>query len=117
MDDSILFTIKRLLGIQDDYDAFDNEIIYNINSAFMDLYQIGFGSKPFVLEDSSTTWSDAIDNSAFFESTKMYIFQKTKLGFDPPSSSFVLDSIQKQIQETEWRLNMQKEEFEKKGEN
>ena len=112
MDESILITIKHLLGIQEDYDAFDNEIIYNINSAFMDLYQIGFGDKPFVLEDSSATWSDAIENSYFFESSKMYIFQIVKISFDPPTSSFVLDSMQKQLQETEWRLNLQKEEFE-----
>lgn len=113
MDESILNTVKLLLGIQTDYNVFDNEIIYNINSAFMSLYQLGFGERPFVLESVSDTWSEAIQNDTFFESAKMYVYLKTKLGFDPPSSSFVLDSIQKQIQEIEWRLNIQKEEFEK----
>lgn len=115
MEESILDTIKHLLGIEKDQNAFDNEIIYNINSAFMDLYQIGFGDKPFVLEDGSEEWSDAIENSNFFESVKMYVFQKTKISFDPPTSSFVLDSINKQLQEIEWRLNIQKEEFEKEA--
>jgi len=115
MGESILDTIKNLLGIEKNQTAFDNEILYNINSAFMDLYQIGFGDKPFVLEDASEEWSDAIDNNEFFESIKMYIFQKTKISFDPPSSSFVLDSINKQLQEIEWRLYVQKEEFEKEA--
>lgn len=115
MDESILDTVKHLLGIEKSQTAFDNEILYNINSAFMDLYQIGFGDKPFVLEDGSEEWSDAIDNNEFFESVKMYIFQKTKISFDPPSSSFVLDSINKQLQEIEWRLYIQKEEFEKEA--
>ena len=115
MEESILDTIKHLLGIDKKQNAFDNEIIYNINSAFMDLYQLGFGNKPFVLEDGSEEWSDAIDNNEFFESIKMYIFQKTKISFDPPSSSFVLDSLNKQLQETEWRLYVQKEEFEKEA--
>lgn len=117
MDKNILNTIKILLGIQEDYDAFDNEIIYNINSAFMSLYQIGFGKSPFSIKNKEEIWSDAIDDEEFFESVKMYIFEKTKLGFDPPTSSFVLDSIKNQLQEIEWRLNMQKEEFEKEREN
>lgn len=114
--DNILKSIKILLGIQEDYDAFDNEIIYNINSAFMSLYQIGFGSSPFSIKNKNEVWSDAIENDEFFESVKMYIFQKTKLGFDPPTSSFVLDSIKNQLQELEWRLNIQKEEFEPNSE-
>ena len=113
MEQNILDSIKILLGIQCDYDAFDNEIIYNINNAFMDLYQLGFGKQPFVIKNKREIWSDAIENNKFFEGIKMYIFQKTKLGFDPPGSSFVLESINNQLRETEWRLNMQKEEFEK----
>lgn len=117
MEQNILVTIKKLLGIQEDYDAFDDEIIYNINNAFMDLYQIGFGDTPFSITNKHEIWSNAISNSKFFEGIKMYIFHKTKIGFDPPSSSFVLESINKQIQEIEWRLNLQKEEFEKEAYN
>lgn len=117
MEENILYTIKILLGIQDDYEEFDNEIIYNINSAFMDLYQIGFGDKPFSINTKHEIWANAIPNEKFFESVKLYIFKKVKLSFDPPSSSFVLEAMKNQLQEIEWRLNMQKEEFEKEEEN
>ena len=103
--ESILTSIKKLLGIAEDYEYFDTDIIMHINSAFMVLNQLGVGpSKPFFVEDKTKTWSDFL---AFdMEAVKTYIYFKVKLAFDPPTSSAVIESINKQINELEWRLNV-----------
>lgn len=106
--DSILTSIKKLLGIAEDYTEFDADIIMHINSVFMILYQLGVGpTKPFSISDKFKTWDDFIpETSPQFEAVKTYIYQKVKLMFDPPSSSFVLSSVERQIAELEWRLNV-----------
>lgn len=113
MTDSILDTIKKMLGVDSSYDAFDIDIITHINSVFMNLFQIGVGpTTPFSIKDNKTKWSDFIgEDNTKYEAIKSYIYFKVRLAFDPPTSSFVLDSIKQQIAELEWRLNMQSEEF------
>ena len=113
MTDSILDTIKKMLGVDSSYDAFDIDIITHINSVFMNLFQIGVGPiTPFSIKDNKAKWSDFIGkDSTKYEAIKSYIYFKVRLAFDPPTSSFVLDSIKQQIAELEWRLNMQSEEF------
>lgn len=113
MPDSILDTIKKMLGDDPSYDAFDTDIIIGINSAFMYLYQLGVGpSTPFSIKDKESKWSDFIgQDNKNYEAIKSYIYFRVKLGFDPPTSSFVLDSMKEQIRELEWRLNMQSEQF------
>lgn len=104
--ESILKSTKKLLGIDAGYDAFDPDIIININSAFFHLAEIGVGPKlPFVIHSDEETWSDFIAEETAQGLVKVYVFFKVKLIFDPPSSSFVLDSYNKQIQELEWRMN------------
>lgn len=116
MTDSILDTIKKMLGVDPEYDAFDIDIITHINSAFMMLYQIGVGpSTPFSISDNSTMWDSFIQDVTKFQTVKSYVYFRVKLAFDPPSSSFVLDSMKEQLREAEWRLNMQSEEFIKEG--
>lgn len=106
--DSILTSIKKLLGIAEEYTQFDTDLIIHINSVFMILTQLGVGpEKGFTISDKTKTWSDFIsveDNR--FESVKTYVYQKVKLMFDPPTSSIVADAANRIINELEWRLNV-----------
>ena len=110
---SILDSIKKLLGIAKDYTAFDLDIIANINSNFMILHQLGVGpTTDFQIEDATATWNDFLgDETSKLNSVKMYVALKTRLAFDPPSSGFVTTSIQNQIAELEWRLMIKGEEL------
>lgn len=110
--ESILTSIKKLLGITEDYTHFDVDIMMHINSAFSILSQIGVGPvSGFTISDKNSKWSDfaTVANISNIENVKMYVYLKTRLMFDPPSSGFVTDSINKTIDELEWRLNTQYE--------
>lgn len=107
--ESILTSIKKLLGISEDYVQFDDDIIMHINSVFLNLTQLGVGpEKGFVIEDDSAEWSDFVDieNNAQLHAIKTYIYLKVKLLFDPPLSSSVIESTNRMISELEWRLNV-----------
>lgn len=105
--ESILTSIKKLLGLTESYDHFDADIIMHINSVFMALTQMGVGpSEGFVIEDETTTWSDFAENTIPIESVKSYIYLRVRLLFDPPSSSAVIESMNRMISEFEWRLNV-----------
>ena len=107
MDESILTSIKKLLGITEDYDYFDQDIIMHINAAFMGLTQLGIGtSEGFLITDDTDAWSDFIDDSTNLGSIQSYVYMKVKLMFDPPQNSFTVDSMQKLVNELEWRLNI-----------
>ena len=106
--ESILTSIKKLLGIEEDYTHFDQDIIVNINAVLMGLSQIGVGpSAGYWVSDKTQTWSDYLGESNNLEAVKTYIYLKVRILFDPPSSSFVLSSMEKMITEFEWRLNIQ----------
>ncbi len=108
MADSILDTIKKMLGIPATDTAFDTDIITNINSVFMILNQLGVGPDiVFEITDSSAVWSDFTTDILLYSAVKTYIYLKVKLVFDPAGTSFVLDAMQKQILELEWRLSVQ----------
>jgi hypothetical protein len=108
--DSILTSIKKLLGIEEDYTQFDPDIIIYINSTFMSLNQIGVGPETgFTISDKIKKWSDYLGENTNLEAVKSYIYLKTRLIFDPPTSSFVLEAIERQITELEWRLMVQTE--------
>lgn len=111
--EEILPTIKKMLGITDEYSVFDADIIILINSALMSLAQLGVGPKEgFVIKDYTSKWSDLLINDTKLEPAKAYIYLKVKIAFDPPTSSFVLEAYNKQIAELEWRLNVQAESVE-----
>ena len=102
---SILTTIKKMLGIDSTYDAFDVDVIINVNSALMVLAQLGVGpSTGFHITGATETWSSFLLDDTTVEAVKTYIYLKVRLIFDPPASSFVLTAIQEQIKEFEWRL-------------
>ena len=108
--DSILTSIKKLLGITEEYTHFDPDIITHINSAFFTLTQLGVGpSEGFSIKNSSATWDDFLSNakSKNLEAVKSYVYLKVKLLFDPPLTSSVTEAIKSQISEYEWRLNVE----------
>lgn len=106
--DSILESIKKMLGITSSYTVFDNDLIIHINSVFFILNQLGVGpKKPFSISGSSAVWSDFLGDSTDLEAVKTYVYLKVKLLFDPPSTSATIESINKLIAEYEWRLNVQ----------
>lgn len=105
--ESILTSIKKLLGIAEEYDHFDQDVIMHINSVLMILNQLGVGPpEGFAIEDDGATWSDFIPDSSKIELVKSYVYLKVRLLFDPPTSSAVMDSINRSISEFEWRLNI-----------
>ena len=111
--ESILTSIKKLLGITEDYEHFDADIIMHINSVFMILNQLGVGpEKGFSISDETATWNDYLLDGSNLEAVKSYIHLKVKLLFDPPLSSSVMESMQHMISELEWRLNVQAEQSE-----
>lgn len=105
--DSVLNSIKKLLGIQESYTIFDADLIMHINSTFAMLNQIGIGPKEgFMIEDSYTTWDEYI-TQANESMVKSYIYLKVRLLFDPPSNNSLTESINRQLSELEWRLYLE----------
>lgn len=104
--ESILTSIKKLLGIDEEYEVFDGDIIFHINSTLMILTQMGVGRKGFRIEGEDAEWSDFLDDSTDIEAVKSYVYMKVKLIFDPPQSSAVIESMKQLINELEWRLNV-----------
>lgn len=117
MDQSILNTIKKLLGLAPDYTAFDSDIVVYINSVLMTLNQIGIGpNEGFTITGPYELWTDFVPNEITDQQgIPTYIYLKVKLMFDPPASSFGQEALKKQAEEIEWRLNVQSPEFEKES--
>ena len=107
--ESILTSIKKVLGIDEEYTHFDSDIIMHINTVFMILSQIGVGpSKGFRIASGEETWDDFIPNmeEKNLEATKTYIYDRVKLLFDPPTGSVVMQATKDAVNELEWRLNV-----------
>ena len=106
--ESILTSIKKLLGIEAAYTHFDSDIIMHINSVFSILAQLGVGpADGFSIRGNDETWDQFLTgdfNSNSFSMVKSYIHLKVRLLFDPPISSAAIESINRQISELEWRL-------------
>lgn len=110
MESSILTSTKKILGIGADYTDFDLDIITHINSVFADLYQIGIGPENgFMIEDETTKWVDFLDNDKTLNSVQTYVYTRVRLLFDPPTTQYAVEALQKQIEKMEWRLNVQHE--------
>lgn len=105
--ESILTSIKKLLGIAEEYNHFDQDIIMHVNSVFSVLTQLGVGpANGFSITDKDATWNDFIKDDPKLEMIKSYMHQKVKLLFDPPLSSAVMESTNRIISELEWRINV-----------
>ena len=106
--ESILNTIKKMLGIEADYEAFDVDLIVNINMVFNVLNQLGVGpAAGFRITSSDETWSDFLGDEAKLEMVKTYIYLRVKKVFDPNQNSGITQAFDAEIKELEWRLNVQ----------
>ena len=114
MSDSIFVTIKKMLGLEDDYTPFDTDIKIHINAALMSLTQMGIGPKEgFTISDYHEKWSDFITNEVKLGAVKDYVYLRVKMLFDPPTNSYLMDAMKQQAEEMLWRLNVQAESVEK----
>lgn len=106
--DSILTSIKKLLGITESCTDFDTDIIMHINTVLMTLSQLGVGTEGFQIEDKNAVWSEFIKSDKL-AATKSYVYLRVKLLFDPPLNSAIIEAIKESIRELEWRLNVRVE--------
>lgn len=113
--ESILDSIKKMLGVPEGYEAFDDQIIIHINSAFAVLNQLGVGNddNKFMITGSDETWDDYIsqDDDLNIEEVRSYVYLKVKMIFDPPTSSVAADAFKDRIAEFEWRLNVESDDW------
>lgn len=128
--ESILISIKKMLGIEKEDTDFDTDIIIHINTALMDLTQLGVGPEEgFMIQNDTNTWNEFLgyssgSNSPYpyseatstkIEAVKTCVYLKVKLVFDPPESSSQIEAINRQIDRLEWRINVQAESTKKEG--
>lgn len=112
MENSILKSTKKILGIDPEYTVFDLDIITHINSAFSTLQQLGVGpADGFLIDTDEEEWSDFLEpESNKFNSVKTYVYLKVRFIFDPPTTGYLITAFEKQLTELEWRLNTSREE-------
>lgn len=110
MTTSILDSVKKILGLDPSYTAFDTDVILHINTVFNVLHGIGIGpTDSFMIEDNTATWDAFVGADLNLNAVKTYVYLRVKLFFDPPATSFVIESMNKQIEELEWRLSVKRE--------
>ena len=103
--DSILTSVKKIVGISEEDESFDADLIIHINSVLMILNQLGIGpTEGFSIADKTSVWSDFISENSSIEAVKSFVGLKVRMIFDPPTSSAVADAINKTISELEWRI-------------
>lgn len=113
MSDSILTSVKKVLGITEDYTAFDVDIVMHINSTFARLNSLGVGpALGFAIEDASATWDAFLGPDPNLNNVKSYVYQSVRLIFDPPATSFHTEALKQQIEKAEWLINVKREETE-----
>ena len=103
--DSILDSVKKMIGPSVSYDVFDPDLIMHINTLFFTLCQLGVTEEPFVITGSDEEWTD-FHTESDLEAVKTYIGLKTRMYFDPPTNSSLISAINEQIKELEWRINV-----------
>ena len=108
---SILNSIKKILGIDEAYTAFDPDITIHINSVFATLNQLGIGpTEGFMIEDDEATWDDFLGTDLRLNNVKSYVYLRVRMLFDPPTTGYLIDAMKEQIKEMEWRINAYREE-------
>lgn len=107
VNDSILKTVRKMIGPNHECDVFDVDLIVHINSVFATLNQLGVGPNGgFEIKDDTVVWGDYIGSDKRFNGVKSYMYLKTRLLFDPPASAVIVAAMEKQAVEYEWRLNV-----------
>lgn len=109
--DSILLTIKQMVGLSGSYAPFDVDVIVSINTAIMVLEQLGVCKDGFSITGPNETWSDLVPDIKKLEGVKTYIYVRVKLEFDPPANATLRDILEKTKSELEWRLNVKAEQI------
>lgn len=107
---SVMLTVKKMLGIAEEYHAFDLDVITNINAVFLTLNQLGVGPRyPFLITGPETQWEDflGLEQNQILQGIQTYMYMRVRMMFDPPTNSFLVDSLRKQIEEMEWRFMTQ----------
>ena len=107
-DQSILDSVKKVLGMDPSYTAFDDDIVMHINSQFSKLYNLGVGPKTaaFEIENGESTWGDFLQGKTNINMVKTYVCMAVRLIFDPPPTSFGITAVEKEIEQMGWRLNI-----------
>lgn len=109
LSDSILSSVKKLVGISEEDTSFDLDIMLNINAAASTIYQLGVIQKPFTVTSKEDTYDDLLPGASedVINQVKMYFVYKTRLGFDSSTmSSAVIEVVKELIKESEVRLMM-----------
>lgn len=108
MSASVLNSTKKKLGLTDDYQYFDEDQLYDyINLAFSELHQLGAGpADGYYIDDPENDWDGFTQDIPLQNLVKSYVYIRVRILFDPPTSSFVLDSLNKQLEELTWRINV-----------
>lgn len=119
MGDSILLSVKKMIGLDPSYDVFDLDIITYINSVLVVLSQIGLNKGTIKsISGDEETWEDLLgEDHEDLNTVKTYVYMKVRLMFDPPASSVIVDSINKTISELEWRIYSTVDNYDTMGEN
>ena len=113
MEASILKSVKKVLMVPDDYTAFDGDILMHINSVFSTLNQLGVGPpEGFMIEGDTEEWDTFLLDDMRLNNVKTYMYLRVRLLFDPPATGFLRDSMEKQIEQLEWRINVHREGLE-----
>lgn len=111
MENSILTSTKKILGIDEAYTAFDLDIVVHINSVFSTLNQLGIGPvEGFMIEDATPTWDAFLGTDPRMNNVRTYMYLCVRLLFDPPTTSYLIDALNAQKRELEVRMNIYREE-------
>lgn len=106
LNQSILTSVKKTLGLDETYEVFDPDILMHINTSFATLNQLGVGpADGFRIEDKTAMWDALLGTDLRYDNVKTYVFLRVKSLFDPPTTSFALEAMKEQIRELEWRIN------------
>lgn len=107
--DSILSSVKKVLGFEEGYTAFDTDIIMHINTMLRVVKDLGVGESAFRVEDKNQTWEQFLGSDPRFDDVQTYIYLRVRLIFDPPATAHALAAIKEQYKELEWRINVERE--------
>lgn len=111
MEQKILASVKKVLGLDSTDTSFDLDILTHINSSFSTLHDLGLGPDDgFMIEDDTPVWADYGETDQVINRVKTYVYLKTRVVFDPPTTSYAITAAKEQIEELEWRLNREREE-------
>lgn len=110
MEQSILNSVKKMVGVDPSLTVFDDVLLMHINSVLGDLEQIGLGPVGgFMIEDDAPTWDDFLDGDPRWSAVKSYVYFRVRLMFDPPQTQYLVNSLNEQVTKMEWRLNVTRE--------